>query len=48
MREDEGSVTVCLEIATEGFLPRDVVMSLVTGDINATGNSRHSNYSDSS
>ncbi|XP_064406055.1 complement receptor type 1-like isoform X3 [Halichondria panicea] len=36
VREDVGNVTVCLEIATEGFLPRDVVVSLVTVDGNAT------------
>ncbi|XP_064406058.1 uncharacterized protein LOC135351076 [Halichondria panicea] len=36
VREDVGNVTVCLEIATEGFLPRDVVVSLVTVNGNAT------------
>ncbi len=36
VREDAGTVMVCLEIATEGFLPRDVVMNLVTVDGNAT------------
>ncbi len=37
VREDAGTVMVCLEIATEGFLPRDVVMNLVTVEGNATG-----------
>ena len=37
MREDSGNVSVCLEIATEGSLPRDVIMNLVTVDGNATG-----------
>ena len=38
VKEDQGTVRVCLEIATDGFLPRPIVMSLVTMDGNATGN----------
>lgn len=37
MREDAGNVTVCLMIATEGFLIRDIMINLVTQDANATG-----------
>ncbi len=47
MREDGGTVMVCLEIASEGFLPRDVVMNLVTVDgLNATGIYMHHVFKD--
>ena len=38
MNENDGAVTVCLDVATEGFLPRDIQMRLFTQDNNATGN----------
>ena len=37
VREDADSITVCLEIVTDGFLPRDVEMNIMTQDGNATG-----------
>ncbi len=47
VREDGGTVMVCLEIASEGFLPRDVVMNLVTVDgLNATGIYMHHVFKD--
>ena len=35
--EDAGSITVCIEIETDGFLPRDIEMNIFTQDGNATG-----------
>lgn len=36
-REDVGNFTFCIQLASDGFLPRDVEVIIVTQDGNATG-----------
>ena len=37
VNEDEGSVEVCIEIVTDGFLTEDFEINIMTQDGNATG-----------